>query len=51
MGRIPLRRKDWPINIDFEQDAAKKFRKWYPFMHTYVRVPFQDYITVIEFDL
>ena len=27
MGRIPLRRKDLPINIDFEQDAAKKFRK------------------------
>ena len=31
----PLRRKYWPINIDFEQDAAKKFRKLYLFMHTY----------------
>ena len=27
MDRIPLRREDLPINIDFEQDAAKKFRK------------------------
>ena len=36
MGRIPLKRKDWPINIDFEQEANKEFRKCPPFMYTYM---------------
>ena len=26
--RIPLRRKDWPVNINCKLNAAKEFREW-----------------------
>ena len=28
IGRIPLRRKDWPMNINCKLNAAKEYREW-----------------------